>query len=577
MLIPTRLKARNLGPHGKLDLPLRPGPVLVVGENQYDGFDSNGSGKSYLLEGIYWCLFGALFRGSSADSIIRRGSKIGTVVELTLEDSETKDIYVIRRYREFTEKDPDLGRVAGNALVLLTNGKLTESYRGRKTGVGVIEGLIGCTAREFIDLHFVTGTTVNRFSAATDKTRKELLEPLVNSTIDFDRSLDECKSSERAIADEIIRLEERRNGLSNLIIYGDTERPDAGEDPEDVKKLLDDAKDELRKAGEAVDQANLEFDRASKAQEPTRLKRSKFEHQVFLLREQLASLPEEGDCPTCHQEVSKKTLAGLRKRYQEELDKAKSRLSTAREADEALVATVLDAQAALSKASAVHTSLRTRVRELRERHLAAEGAREEAERRSSVRRSSLVADMRAVTRELRGAESKLAYVQFWKQAFGPRGIRAESLRGVINSTNHHLGEYLDVLSGGTMDAYLELDESAGVQIKVDTPTGESTYEELSSGEKRRVDIAMSFARREVLVEASGRPLRLQLLILDEVFESMDRAGIGAVAELLSTFSQTIQGPVPTVTHLDFLKAMIERRITVVRGPDGVSRTTVAGL
>ena len=58
------------------------------------------------------------------------------------------------------------------------------------------------------------------------------------------------------------------------------------------------------------------------------------------------------------------------------------------------------------------------------------------------------------------------------------------------------------------------------------------YSELSSGEKRRVGIALNISFMEYLQTQIGS----NLVILDELFDNLDPSGINEVVELLSKIS-----------------------------------------
>jgi DNA repair exonuclease SbcCD ATPase subunit len=69
--------------------------VIVFGRNNDEpGMDSNGSGKSSLLNVIFWIFFGEIFQDERVDEIVRRGTKKGWA-ELTLRDDQ--NVLVIKR------------------------------------------------------------------------------------------------------------------------------------------------------------------------------------------------------------------------------------------------------------------------------------------------------------------------------------------------------------------------------------------------------------------------------------------------------------------------------------------------
>ena len=71
--------------------------ILILGvNNDEEGADSNGSGKSSIPNIIYWIIFGEIFQAKeNTDDIIRRGKKNGSGT-LTLIDEQNKELVIER-------------------------------------------------------------------------------------------------------------------------------------------------------------------------------------------------------------------------------------------------------------------------------------------------------------------------------------------------------------------------------------------------------------------------------------------------------------------------------------------------
>ena len=84
------------------------GLVRICGDNNDDTTSSsNGSGKSSIIEAIYWALFGDTLRSlKGADGVVNNTVKKDCSVSLTLED-EGK-IYRVERYRKHSKKKNNL-------------------------------------------------------------------------------------------------------------------------------------------------------------------------------------------------------------------------------------------------------------------------------------------------------------------------------------------------------------------------------------------------------------------------------------------------------------------------------------
>jgi len=83
------------------------GLVLIQGINKDDdNFESNGAGKSVLIESIVYALFGKTIRGLKADEVVNNKEKKNCFVKLTIEDNGVS--YIVERYRKHKTKNNDV-------------------------------------------------------------------------------------------------------------------------------------------------------------------------------------------------------------------------------------------------------------------------------------------------------------------------------------------------------------------------------------------------------------------------------------------------------------------------------------
>src|SRR5699024_4710894 len=98
------------------------------------------------------------------------------------------------------------------------------------------------------------------------------------------------------------------------------------------------------------------------------------------------------------------------------------------------------------------------------------------------------------------------------------------------------------------------------------------YNSNSTGERKRIDLAISLALQDlVMTRAEGK---LNLLLYDEVFDGLDAVGCENAIQLL----QEIQEGVPSVfviTHNDILKSYFENTLTVTKR-DGETKLSEIG-
>lgn len=144
----TSLEIENFLSIGKAELTGLDsmGLVLIQGENMDDpSASSNGSGKSALIDGISWCLYGETARGVSGDEVVNNIAGKGTRVGVVVEDAGVT--YRITRHRKH--------RTGKNRLEL-----------ERSNGTGGWDELTGGTDKLTQDLvNTVTGCSPSVFKA----------------------------------------------------------------------------------------------------------------------------------------------------------------------------------------------------------------------------------------------------------------------------------------------------------------------------------------------------------------------------------------------------------------------------
>ena len=173
------------------------GLVAVQGVNKdSNGFRSNGAGKSSFLEAIIYCLYGKLSDGKTGDSVIN--NKVGNNMKVTFTFSIKDNVYRIERYR----KDKDF---KNKTLLFLNDKEITKS--SVKLTNEAIEEITHLKLETLLNsIMFGLGNKV-KFTEATDKDKKEILEGIANISI-YKQAYDVAK-------EELEEVKEKINNLTN--------------------------------------------------------------------------------------------------------------------------------------------------------------------------------------------------------------------------------------------------------------------------------------------------------------------------------------------------------------------------
>lgn len=131
-----KLTIKNLLPFKEASIDFsKYGMLLIVGDNHTSGADSNGSGKSSILDIIAWVFYGKFLRKVPKDDIIRFGATNGHAVLSFEIDGE---VYRIRRYRGSNNR-VEIHRKDEGGIVDLTakTPTLTQETINRLTGMDI--------------------------------------------------------------------------------------------------------------------------------------------------------------------------------------------------------------------------------------------------------------------------------------------------------------------------------------------------------------------------------------------------------------------------------------------------------
>jgi len=493
------------------------GLVVVTGKN--------GSGKSTsVVEARAWALFGKMTRGTPPPP----GWVVGAEV-----DTGNGVVEIERDVRK---------------LVWANAGEKPVQWETPTKAKEALLQRVGVSLDAWAHTTVFTSQGVGAFTGASDTARKTLVESLMGLdrlarayTLAL-REKSAAESAETDISVEAARAVADLDGARRQLALVESltvVEPDVVQPPDpQLKEREADLQRELA-AERAVAQAASEAIGAA--------------HAERRRCESLVTVSGLDTCPTCTREIDEVFKGKVESHTKAEHARLHEVVRVAQEARTASEARSSDIQRELRKVQSTATEQATAysnfVREKRKSdteraaHATRVGAAKQALATAEKTAADVASRVEEVQRQAHLARAAVAVLS-------PTGVRAALLDRVLaaveaqaNVYGERLGAKRVVISGKTTLASGETRDK--ISLEVD---GRPDPAALSTGERRRLDIAILFAFASV-VGTDGE------VILDEVFDGLDEEGVEAAADVLRDMARTRL--VVVITHNQHLASRLK--------------------
>jgi DNA repair exonuclease SbcCD ATPase subunit len=176
------------------------------------------------------------------------------------------------------------------------------------------------------------------------------------------------------------------------------------------------------------------------------------------------------------------------------------------------------------------------------------------------RLNKLHTDLAILSQELIDLEVKMKRYSIVKKMFSPTGIPSLLIDDSIPFINETVSKYLEQISGGryivSFDSQREtkggeLRDKIGINV-LDTVTLASSRSKLSGGQTRIIDIATILTLASL--QSMMKDVKINLMLFDEIFDSLDDNNITYVARVLKTVTTDKAIFIISHRHLDLLEA-----------------------
>lgn len=551
----------------KLSMEEYQGLVLIEGQNVDGHYSSNGSGKSTLLEGIVYALTGDTLRGVSVNDVVNRNYGKNTKVSLSFEKADTS--YSVSRYR----KDEAMG----DAIVLL-KGEENISKRVNKETQKSIEDILGISYKVLVSTMLLGEGLSSRFTQLSDPEKKSLIESTLN--LNYDIAAIKTKAN--------TKLSQLKLDKSNLDGRLSTMRELSNLDIEETQRKVEQYKLEAAKLTDRIEAmkasaVSLRANDESLQSKVSLLKDTRIQimrTQEYLKGQysELAEYQREIEsmntinpcCNVCHQPLlSQESRSSYVKTYQEKIDRLQESISSTESSlasfppldvvEEKLVQLTHDKMLIAEEIRKLDVEYELVSKDLW--NMQSMISREESLLESQQSAEGVIATLSESEKQL---STSIEQYDYFSKLFSPTGIIVNILSDAIGYINSRLKAYSQLL----LEKNYRLSFVKGKISLVDSHG--ASYQSLSNGEKRRLDISIQFALHDYVQTYCG--MQMDTLFIDEILDTLDDIGVDNIFEVLRLkLDYCNLKSIYVITHNNLLKDKFDNIITIKKDANGDSK------
>ena len=591
------------------------GFILVNGinNNAEDCSKSNGSGKSAIWDAISWALTGETIRG--VKSIRNVAASDGTLVELSF-DYDNNSYHIIRS-KEHSEYKSDLkifiNDVDKSGKGLRESEKLLQSYLPELTSY-----LIGSV--------IILGQGLpQKLSSETPSGRKNILEKLSKSDFmieDLKERIQtrhsELSNSMRALQDESLKLDTLKESSAQILSKLEA----------DLESLMDSSSidDKLNSTQEALEQCSINVSKLTKeisdltsakeeldknlnlihdafTEESTKLnseynesinryniKLAELSTQKRLLENEIKQIKAMTDvCPTCGQKIPEVVIPDCSAKEAE--------LSELISGIEMINKDIAIAKECLSQnmnnlnikydCSDINAELASVISQLSNAELNKSQLNIKIAGYQSAlselinRKQTFTQTLNKLQNDIESEKTRQVEIQD-KKLYNSNEIENIKLHIEVNNKMNNivkrdfrgflLQNVIEYINKKCKEYSLEVFNKDNIEFKLDgndicIEYCGKQYEALSGGEKQKLDVIIQLAIRAMLCTYLN--FNSNILVLDEVFDSMDVTSCQQILELISNALSDVKS-IYVITHRQELNIPYDKIITIIKDSNGIS-------
>jgi DNA repair exonuclease SbcCD ATPase subunit len=568
-----------------IELNINDGLSIILGENK-DKNRSNGSGKSTIIESIYFALFGKTIRGLNKTDVINKKTKKGT--EVVLEFSKGTDQYKIVR------------KLKPSTMELHHNGKdvTRDSISNTQDEISSILGV----SEDVIKNCVIMG--VNQtvpFMSQTKVEKRKFIEGIFDMNV-FSEILKDVRKDYNDAVKNLTALQSKKGEKEkNLEIYreqSDKFEENKAQKIESIKNDINekrDSKKDLEQKLQSVDNSELDNlvsdykalrDKLKLVRDDKlsvkRTELTTYDVEIRSLKKQRDNLFKSGVCPTCNREMSDDDQAHVAE-HEDEISCQIIELKDKKDVVETDITKINGVIKIIEGKISDNEDKQQSIRDTVNRNDIISNKIEDCDQ--NIQR--LVKNAKAIKAEVNELDEVITKVDkelvslgeeiddVIKQTeildqikfiCGENGVKSYIVNQLLNIFNQSINYYLDKLNANCV---LNFDEYFEEKI-INDKKQECSYFNFSSGERRNIDIAIMFAFMD-LQRLQGK-FDTNMLCFDELVDSaLDIDGVNYVVDILLEKCKDEDKSIYLITHRKELQGRATGDIITIEKENGISK------
>jgi len=496
----------------------------------------NGAGKSTTIEALTYCMFGKSLKKVKLQGLINSINKKKLLV--TLEFTNNGRLYKIVR----GEKP--------KVFELYEDGELFNQAASTRSTQEQLEYILGFDYKLFTQVLVLNKERYVPFMDSDAAARRKIVEDILDINVFSYASIllkEEIKTNTTELNNLKFKVTSDEDKIVNLQRLIDNTKSNQDELINDQQLIISNALDsialletESAELQSTIDANYVDTDAAmkelSKKTNEFNMFSMQFKTKISDLNSKLKFFETNDVCPTCHQDISTELKDVKNAEYCEAIDE----YNAAKIECDASLADLEQQSAKLRNIQLEQRTLNDQLRNIKskinlEMSKADSAAKSIDKLKSKPTADGYIVELNTLTSELAASKDKLSALLEEESTLKEMldmlkddGIKAHLISEYIDFINEKINEYLY-----QMDFYLNITFDNNFNDTIHSSQYEGfTYDNLSTGQKCRVNLAIWLALLEVA--SLKNSISCNLLFLDEILENIDSVGVQSVMKLITS-------------------------------------------